>query len=31
MLDLLGEAGFVEVDRRLLTGGIAQLITGTRR
>ena len=31
MLDRLGEAGFVEVDRRLLTGGIAQLITGTRR
>ena len=31
MLDLLGDAGFVEVDRRLLTGGIAQLITGTRR
>ena len=31
MLDTLADAGFVEVDRRLLTGGIAQLITGTRR
>lgn len=31
MLDALAEAGFVEIDRRLLTGGIAQLITGTRR
>jgi len=31
MLDRLGAAGFVEIDRRLLTGGIAQLITGTRR
>jgi len=31
MLDTLAEAGFVEIDRRLLTGGIAQLITGTRR
>ena len=31
MLDRLREAGFAEVDRRLLTGGIAQLITGTRR
>jgi demethylmenaquinone methyltransferase / 2-methoxy-6-polyprenyl-1,4-benzoquinol methylase len=31
MLDALGAAGFVEVDRRLLTGGISQLITGTRR
>lgn len=31
MLDSLSAAGFAEVDRRLLTGGIAQLITGTRR
>jgi demethylmenaquinone methyltransferase/2-methoxy-6-polyprenyl-1,4-benzoquinol methylase len=31
MLDRLRAAGFAEVDRRLLTGGIAQLITGTRR
>jgi demethylmenaquinone methyltransferase/2-methoxy-6-polyprenyl-1,4-benzoquinol methylase len=31
MLDSLAEAGFVEIDRRLLTGGITQLITGTRR
>jgi demethylmenaquinone methyltransferase/2-methoxy-6-polyprenyl-1,4-benzoquinol methylase len=31
MLDALQRAGFVEVDRRLLTGGISQLITGTRR
>jgi demethylmenaquinone methyltransferase/2-methoxy-6-polyprenyl-1,4-benzoquinol methylase len=31
MLDALAAAGFAEVDRRLLTGGIAQLITGTRR
>ncbi len=30
MLDSLSAAGFAEVDRRLLTGGIAQLITGTR-
>ena len=31
MLDLLRAAGFVEVDRRLLSVGIAQLITATRR
>lgn len=31
MLDQLRHAGFALVDRRLLTGGIAQLITGTRR
>lgn len=31
MLDRLSRAGFVEIDRRLLTGGIAQLITATRR
>lgn len=28
---MVTEAGFVEVERRLLSGGIAQLITGTRR
>ena len=31
LLDSLGAAGFAEVDRRLLSGGISQLITGTRR
>jgi demethylmenaquinone methyltransferase/2-methoxy-6-polyprenyl-1,4-benzoquinol methylase len=31
MLARLEDAGFTGVDRRLLTGGIAQLITGTRR
>jgi demethylmenaquinone methyltransferase/2-methoxy-6-polyprenyl-1,4-benzoquinol methylase len=31
MLDLLRGAGFVDVQRQLLTGGIAQLLTGTRR
>jgi len=31
MLDRLRDAGFADVDRRLLTGGITQLITGTRR
>jgi demethylmenaquinone methyltransferase/2-methoxy-6-polyprenyl-1,4-benzoquinol methylase len=31
MLDLLRDAGFVDVRRDLLTGGIAQLLTGTRR
>ncbi len=31
MVDRLAEAGFAQVDRRLLTGGIAQLLTGTRR
>jgi demethylmenaquinone methyltransferase/2-methoxy-6-polyprenyl-1,4-benzoquinol methylase len=31
MLDLLAAAGFVAIDRRLLTGGITQLVTGTRR
>jgi demethylmenaquinone methyltransferase/2-methoxy-6-polyprenyl-1,4-benzoquinol methylase len=30
MLDLLRAAGFTEVRRQLLTGGIAQLLTGTR-
>jgi demethylmenaquinone methyltransferase/2-methoxy-6-polyprenyl-1,4-benzoquinol methylase len=30
MLDALRSAGFVDVERHLLTGGIAQLITGTR-
>jgi demethylmenaquinone methyltransferase/2-methoxy-6-polyprenyl-1,4-benzoquinol methylase len=31
MVDHLVAAGFAQVDRRLLTGGIAQLITGTHR
>jgi demethylmenaquinone methyltransferase/2-methoxy-6-polyprenyl-1,4-benzoquinol methylase len=31
LLGLLEEAGFTAVDRRLLSGGITQLITGTRR
>lgn len=31
MLDQLASAGFVDVDRRLLSVGIAQLITATRR
>lgn len=31
MLDRLSAAGFAQLDRRLLSGGIAQLITGTRR
>lgn len=31
LLGQLGEADFVDVDRRLLTGGISQLITATRR
>lgn len=31
LVDSLVGAGFAEVDRRLLSGGIAQLITGTRR
>jgi demethylmenaquinone methyltransferase/2-methoxy-6-polyprenyl-1,4-benzoquinol methylase len=31
MLDLLRAAGFTDVRRQLLTGGIAQLLTGTRR
>ncbi len=31
MLDQLAEAGFVEVQRQLLSTGIAQLITATRR
>jgi hypothetical protein len=30
MLDQLRAAGFRDVDRRLLSVGIAQLITGTR-
>lgn len=30
LLDELGRAGFVDVDRRLLSGGISQLITATR-
>ena len=31
MLSQLADAGFADVDRRLLSVGIAQLITGTRR
>jgi len=31
MHSMIAEAGFVDVDRRLLSGGIAQLITATRR
>jgi demethylmenaquinone methyltransferase / 2-methoxy-6-polyprenyl-1,4-benzoquinol methylase len=31
MLAMIGEAGFVDVKRRLLSVGIAQLITATRR
>ena len=31
MLDRLGEAGFFEVDRALLSVGISQLVTATRR
>ena len=31
MLDTLRDAGFEKVDRRLLSGGITQLITATRR
>ncbi len=30
LLQMFGEAGFVDTERRLLTGGIAQLLTGTR-
>jgi demethylmenaquinone methyltransferase/2-methoxy-6-polyprenyl-1,4-benzoquinol methylase len=30
MLAMLGDAGFARVERRLLSGGIAQLITATR-
>ncbi|HEX5945518.1 MAG TPA: ubiquinone/menaquinone biosynthesis methyltransferase [Acidimicrobiales bacterium] len=31
MHTMIVEAGFVDIDRRLLSGGIAQLITATRR
>jgi demethylmenaquinone methyltransferase / 2-methoxy-6-polyprenyl-1,4-benzoquinol methylase len=31
MLEQLGRAGFVGLDRRLLSTGIAQLVTATRR
>ena len=31
MLADLGDAGFVQVERRLLSTGVAQLITATRR
>jgi demethylmenaquinone methyltransferase / 2-methoxy-6-polyprenyl-1,4-benzoquinol methylase len=30
MLEMLGDAGFQNVSRRMLSGGIAQLLTGTR-
>ncbi len=30
MLDQLGDAGFIPVDRTLLSGGISQLVCGTR-
>lgn len=30
LLAMVGDAGFVDVERRALSGGIAQLITGTR-
>lgn len=30
LLDMVGEAGFVDVERHRLSGGIAQLITATR-
>jgi hypothetical protein len=31
MLGELASAGFVDVERRLLSAGIAQLVTATRR
>jgi demethylmenaquinone methyltransferase/2-methoxy-6-polyprenyl-1,4-benzoquinol methylase len=31
MRELIARAGFTDVDRRLLTGGVAQLVTATRR
>jgi demethylmenaquinone methyltransferase/2-methoxy-6-polyprenyl-1,4-benzoquinol methylase len=31
MLAMLGTAGFADAERRLLSGGITQLLTGTRR
>ncbi len=31
MLDMLSAAGFADVERRQLSGGLAQLLTGTRR
>ena len=31
LLAMVGDAGFVRVERRLLSGGVAQLVTGTRR
>lgn len=31
LLDLVREAGFVDVERQALSGGIAQVITGTRK
>ena len=31
MRSMIAEAGFTDVDRRLLSGGVAQLLTATRR
>jgi demethylmenaquinone methyltransferase/2-methoxy-6-polyprenyl-1,4-benzoquinol methylase len=31
MLTMLADAGFSDVDRKLLSGGISQLVTATRR
>jgi hypothetical protein len=31
MLASLGEAGFTQVERQLLSGGITQLLTATRK
>ena len=31
MVEMIAEAGFVDVERRLLSVGVAQLLTGTRR
>jgi demethylmenaquinone methyltransferase / 2-methoxy-6-polyprenyl-1,4-benzoquinol methylase len=31
MLAMIADAGFADVERRLLTGGVAQLLTATRR
>ena len=30
LLDLLRQAGFIDVDRSTMTGGAVQLLTGTR-
>jgi demethylmenaquinone methyltransferase/2-methoxy-6-polyprenyl-1,4-benzoquinol methylase len=31
MREMIARAGFTDVDRRLLSGGVAQLVTATRR